>query len=110
MSPRRLAHVLLLAAAAFAAACNIGPQPLPPGAGDDLDTGEVRGDAGAGAVSEPSADAGAAAPSSGVDSGAFSGDGGAPAGDASTDASTDAGTDAASDAGAADAGPLTQDQ
>lgn len=102
MLPRRLALALLLAVAALAAACNIGPQPLPPGAEDDNATGGASMDGGS--VRDPSLDAGAAAPSLGDDSGTYAGDGGTSPGDARSDASADASADAASDA-AADAGP-----
>lgn len=113
MTPRRLAFVLLLVAAAFGTACNIGPQPLPPGF--DGANGDVSADAGS--IVSPDEDAGAAVPSAGSDSGSFSPDGGSAPGDAaldgdggaSSDASIDAGIDAGTEAGPADSGALTND-
>jgi len=107
MLPRRLALALLLAVAALAAACNIGPQPLPPGAEDDNTTGGASMDGGS--VRDPSLDAGAAVPSMGEDGGAYTGDGGPSPTDARSDASADAASDAAADAGPGDAGSVTND-
>jgi hypothetical protein len=95
--PRRLAYALLFAIAALAAACNIGPQPLPPGAEDD------RGGA---VVDSSNSDGGIAAPAAGEDAGAFSGDAGAPTRDGGGDAAVDGG----GDAGSQDAGTFTNDR
>lgn len=97
---RLLTLTVLFAALSFATACNVGPQPLPPGAADNgaEDPGvvtSVDGGTSGGAFNE---DAGAAAPTADGDGGRWA--------DASTLDAGDA-SDGSSDAGAAttDAGP-----
>ena len=100
----RLALAVFVALAALVAACNIGPQPLPPGAESDPTDGRG-GDAGASGAVNVGEDAGASVPSMGSDGGAPSMDAGSftdssDGGDAG-DAGADAGpSDAATDAGA----------
>lgn len=108
MPRSRLAFAVFVALAALVGACNIGPQPLPPGVETDPTDGRGN-DAGATGVVNLGEDAGAAAPSAGADAGAplrdaggfwDSSDGG-DGGDAGADAGEDAGpSDAAADAGA----------
>ena len=97
---RFLTLAVFFAALSFATACNVGPQPLPPGATDNgaEDPGAVSSVDGGPAGSGFSDDAGAATPTA-------DGDGGRSA-DASTLDAGDA-SDGSSDAGAAttDAGP-----
>jgi len=98
MSRSRLAVALLLASlAALVAACNIGPQPLPPGAGDETDPANARSDAGAsGGIITDGQDAGAGSPAAFADASAPPGaDAGPSDGDAAMDAGPDAEVDAA---------------
>ena len=94
---RLLALAVLFAALLAATACNVGPQPLPPGAGaeDTTDPAAVTGGADASAGGSNYADAGVAAPSTDTDgSRGFDQD----ASDASSDADLDA-ADGSLDAG-----------
>ena len=91
---RLLALAVLFAALLAATACNVGPQPLPPGAGaeDTTDPTAVTGGADASAGGSNYADAGFAAPSTDTDgSRGFDQD----ASDARSDADLDADLDAA---------------
>lgn len=97
MRRSRLVLAVFVALAALVAACNIGPQPLPPGAETDPADGRG-GDAGASGVVNAGEDAGATAPSASADAG-----GGVPIADAGGFADSSDGGDAG-DAGA-DAGP-----
>jgi hypothetical protein len=102
---RVLALATLLLAVAAAPACNVGPQPLPPGATDTNDpaTGGLGQDSGFGGADY--ADAGAAAPSAESDASRDFGLDGGP-----TDASSDAATDDAASDGGTDAGALGGDR
>jgi hypothetical protein len=97
MSRSRLAVALLLVSlAALVAACNIGPQPLPPGAGDETDPTSARSDAGASGVITDGQDAGAGSPAAFADGSAPPGaDAGPSDGGAAMDAGPDAEVDAA---------------
>ena len=99
---RLLALAVLFAALLAATACNVGPQPLPPGAGaeDTTDPTAVTGGADASAGGSNYADAGVAAPSTDIDgSRGFD--------QAASDASSDADLDAAD--GSLDAGTVGGD-
>ena len=108
MRRSRLALAVFVAFAALVAACNIGPQPLPPGA--ETDPTDGRGsDAGASGAVNMGEDAGATVPSASADAGAPMMDAGGFSDSSDGGDGGDAGTDASSDADVSDAGAIAND-
>jgi hypothetical protein len=108
MPRSRLALAVFVALAALVTACNIGPQPLPPGFETDPTDGRG-GDAGASGAVNMGDDAGAVAPSASADAGAPMMDAGGFADSSDGGDAGDAGTDASADADVIDAGAIAND-